>query len=151
MATTAERAFSRLDPVAKQDTRAVFLRLIKIGDGGEDTRHRVTREDLLRDSRRPLVTRAVLDAFTSSRLLTQDRAAVEITHEALIRGWPRLRQWIDQDRASLLIRQHLNEAAAAWERSRRDPSYLYRGTLLQAATEIVARIEADPAPATRSG
>ena len=123
VATTAERAFSRLNPAAQQDTRAVFLRLIKIGDGAEDTRHRVTREDLLRDSRRPLVTRAVLDAFTSSRLLTQDRAAIEITHEALIRGWPRLREWIEQDRASLLIRQHLNEAAAAWDRSRRDPSY----------------------------
>ena len=142
---TAERAFRRLGPDARQETRTVFLRLIRIGDAGEDTRRRASQEDFLGDSPQPAVTQAVLDAFTSSRLLTRDRDAIEITHEALIRGWPRLRTWIDQDRASHLARQDLSEAAAAWDRSHRDPSYLYRGILLQAATATAARVKENPA------
>ena len=133
VATTAEQAFSQLDPEARQEAQAVFLRMVRIGDAGEDTRRRISREELLRDSHRPAQAQSALDAFTESRLLTQDRDAVEITHEALIRGWPRLRQWIDQDRAGHLVRQDLTEAASAWDRGRRDPAGLYRGGLLDTA------------------
>jgi WD40 repeat protein len=145
VAMTAERAFSGLDPAARQEAQRVFLRLVRISDTGEDVRRRGTREDLLRDSRQPALAQAVLDAFTGSRLLTQDRDVVEITHEALIRGWPRLRQWIGQDRSGNLNRQVLHEAASDWDRNGHDPSYLYRGTRLQAATETATRLEADPA------
>ncbi|HEX3189681.1 MAG TPA: hypothetical protein VHS30_07815, partial [Streptosporangiaceae bacterium] len=48
-----------------------------------------------------------------ARLLTQDQDTVEITHEALLRAWPRLRQWIDSDRDGNLIRQQL-EPAQTW-------------------------------------
>ncbi len=133
LAATAERAFSQLDSVAQQDARTVFLRLVRIGDIGEDTRLRVSRESLLRCGSKPDVAQAVLGAFTCCRLLTQHRAAVEITHEALIRGWPRLRQWIDQDRAGHLVRQDLSEASSAWDDARQDPATLYRGGVLEAA------------------
>ena len=62
----------------------------------------------------------VVDAFTQGLLLTQERDTVEITHEALLRAWLRLRQWIDTDRAGNLIRQELEEAAAGWNREGRD-------------------------------
>ena len=134
VATTAERAFARLDTSAQEATRWMFLRLVKIGDSGiEDTRRRVTRADILREAAEPGAARTVLDAFTLARLLTQKQDTVEITHEALLRAWPTLRQWIDSDRAGNLIHQQLEDDAATWDRHDRDTSALYRGTRLAAA------------------
>ena len=132
VATTAEGVFTGLDPAGQHEARILFLRLIKIGDGTEDTRRRVARADLLR-GRDPSGVSPVVDAFTQGRLLTQDRDTVEITHEALLRAWPRLRQWVDGDRAGNLIRQELEEATAVWDRDRRDTAGLYRGSRLEAA------------------
>ncbi|MGH3869461.1 MAG: hypothetical protein ACRDQ4_25820 [Pseudonocardiaceae bacterium] len=132
VATTAERVFTGLDPNSEHAARILFLRLIKIGDGTEDTRRRVARTDLLR-ALDPDSVFPVVDAFTQRRLLTQDRDTVEITHEALLRAWPRLRQWIDTDRAGNLIRQGLEEAATVWDRDRRDTAGLYRGRRLELA------------------
>lgn len=73
---------------------------------------------------------AALDAFVRARLVTMDSDTVEITHEALLHAWPRLRDWIHADRAGLLLHQQLAHAAAEWQREGRDPSALYRGTRL---------------------
>ncbi|MBV9143401.1 MAG: WD40 repeat domain-containing protein [Pseudonocardiales bacterium] len=130
--TTAEGIFSALDPAGQHAAQALFLRLIKIGDGTEDTRRRVDRADLLRGLDLGSVE-PVVDAFTQGRLLTQERDTVEITHEALLRAWPRLRQWIDSDHAGNLIRQEFEDAAAVWDRNRRDGAGLYRGSRLETA------------------
>jgi Novel STAND NTPase 1/WD domain, G-beta repeat len=132
VANTADRVFTGLDSAGQHAARTLFLRLIKIGDGTEDTRRRVARADLLQGVD-PGVVGTVVDAFTHARLLTQELDTVEITHEALVRAWPRLRQWIDTDRASNLLRQELEDAATAWERDRRDNAVLYRGNRLDAA------------------
>jgi hypothetical protein len=84
ISTTAERAFHSLDAAGQDCARMVFLRLVKIGDGGEDTRRPLHRDDLLSDSRQPADVMKVLDAYTRCRLVTQARDTVEITHEALI-------------------------------------------------------------------
>ena len=56
------------------------------------------------------------------------------SHEALIRGWPRLRGWLDEDRAGLRLglrlHRRITEAAQEWERSNRDSDLLYRGARL---------------------
>ncbi len=132
VATSAEGVFTGLDPAGQHAARTLFLRLTKIGDGSEDTRRRVSRTDLLRGLDHGSVG-PVVDAFTRGRLLTQEQDTVEITHEALLRAWPRLRQWIDTDRAGNLIRQELDEAATVWDRERRDTAGLYRGSRLEAA------------------
>ncbi|MGH3896867.1 MAG: helix-turn-helix domain-containing protein [Pseudonocardiaceae bacterium] len=132
VATTADGVFTGLDPAGQHLARTLFLRLIKVGDSSEDTRRRVTRTDLLLGLD-PGIVGPVVDAFTRGRLLTQEQDTVEITHEALVRAWPRLRQWIDTDRAGNLIRQELDAAADAWARDRRDAAALYRGSRLDAA------------------
>ena len=58
-----------------------------------------------------------------------------MAHEALIRGWGRLREWIDADRAGLRIQRQLSEAAREWEANRRESSFLYGGTRLAVARE----------------
>ncbi|MGH3847115.1 MAG: protein kinase domain-containing protein, partial [Pseudonocardiaceae bacterium] len=112
LASTAERAHSRLSPVEQQIARQVLLRLVNISDqdGSGDTRRRLPRARLvealpLRESADAVDT--VLQILGQARLLSfdtdRDVGSVEITHEALLNAWPRLRQWIDTDRAGNLI------------------------------------------------
>jgi hypothetical protein len=82
---------------------------------------------------------AVLDRFARARLLTLDRHTVEIAHEALLRAWPQLRQWIEAERADLLVQQRVSEAADEWDRDSHDAGALYRGGRLVAAREWAER------------
>ena len=88
----------------------------------------------------------VLEAFAAQRLLTLAAGTVEISHEALLTAWPLLRDtWLAETRADRIVRTRLRNTVAEWERQSHDPSYLYSGSLLQAANETAARIGADPA------
>ncbi|MCS7476841.1 hypothetical protein ACFFQW_01065 [Umezawaea endophytica] len=140
IATSAEQVHARLDDAGQRTARSLFLRLVRIGDGTEDTRRRVPGSELADQD--PAATAAVIDAFTSARLLTRHRDEVEITHETLLRCWPRLRDWMTTDRVGRLVQQNLEEAATAWSRADRDPSLLYSGSRLH-----TARTWADSAPA----
>ena len=89
---------------------------------------------------------AVLEAFAAERLLTLAADSVEISHEVLLTAWPLLRDtWLAETHADRIVRTRLHNVAAEWARHSRDPSYLYSGSLLQAATETAARTSADPA------
>src|SRR5207249_4879344 len=74
---------------------------------------------------------------------------LDVSHEALIRGWPRLRRWLDEDRAGLRIQRRITETAAEWQRSSRDDDLLYRGARLIQAQEWRARHEAELNPLER--
>jgi hypothetical protein len=88
----------------------------------------------------------VLEAFAAERLLTLAAGTVEISHEALLTAWPLLRDsWLADTHADRIIRTRLHNTATEWARHSRDPSYLYSGSLLQAATRTAARVGADPA------
>ncbi len=86
----------------------------------------------------------MIEAFGDARLLAFDHdpvtrePTVEVAHEALIRNWPRLRGWLDEDRESLTVMRHLTDAADAWDARGREPGDLYRGARLAAAAELVA-------------
>ncbi|MET8116172.1 nSTAND1 domain-containing NTPase [Streptomyces prasinus] len=133
IARTAENVFARLYPAEQKTIRRVLSRLVYVADGGGATRRRTSRAALVErfaDEAAADGATAALDAFVRARLVTVDSDTVEITHEALLQAWPRLRDWIHADRAGLLLHQQLAHAAAEWEREGRDPSALYRGTRL---------------------
>ncbi|MGD0553504.1 MAG: hypothetical protein ABSA93_00850 [Streptosporangiaceae bacterium] len=140
IAKTAEDVYARLDETGQETARRLFLSLVRIGDGEAttDTRRRVSTENLYAQVPDPDATRTVLAAYTDARLLTSGGQAVEITHEALLRRWPRLREWIDEDRSGNLVRQGVEEAAAAWDQEGRDPAALYGGVRLAAARSWTA-------------
>jgi WD40 repeat protein len=137
IATTAERAYQLLDPSSQHMARRLLLRMIMIGEGVEDTRRRIARHHLIGEVADPAQAEAVLAVLAQARLVTLGEVAVEIAHEALLRAWPRLREWIETDRAGLLIGQQLTEAAEAWARETRHPAGLYQGPRLAAAREWV--------------
>ncbi|MFI7318195.1 hypothetical protein [Streptomyces venezuelae] len=135
VAATAERAWSGLDPAARTAARLLLLRLVRLGEDTQATRRRGTRRQLAEESTDPHKTEESLEALVRARLVTLDAETVEITHEALLHAWPRLRDWIDEDRNDHLLRQRLEEDGKSWEDSDRDSSLLYRGSRLEQARE----------------
>ena len=95
-------------------------------------------------SSRPTTTRASrCAAFVERRLLVIDRDTVEVAHEALLREWPRLRGWLDEDVQGRRLHGRISEAAQAWKASGEDASELYRGTKLDSALDWAAAHPAD--------
>jgi WD40 repeat protein len=146
VAQTAEQVYGQLTDTQRAVTRRLFVRLVNVTDDAADTRRRLPWVELERDE----TINEVIDLFVDNRLITADTETIEISHEALIKAWPRLRSWLDADRADLLVGQQVAEAAGRWERERRDPSALYRGVRLAEARDWAARrSDFDLAPLAR--
>jgi WD40 repeat protein len=137
LAQTAESWYSTLTAERQRRARELFLRLTALGEGTEDTKRRATRDEV-DDSPD---TRAVVESLISARLLTVNGDGVEITHEALIRSWSRLRHWLAENRDGIRIHRQLSEAADTWHGLDRDSGALYRGTRLAIARDWVDSAE----------
>ena len=137
LSARAERIYEAADKKVRRATEQVFLRLVTLGEGRQDTRRRVARSELdaLQVERDAIDT--VADTFGHHRLLTFDREpstrepTVEIAHEALLSAWKRLRTWIDEAREDLRQERGLARAAAEWRGSDGDESFLVRGARLE--------------------
>ncbi|HEX6340761.1 hypothetical protein [Umezawaea sp.] len=136
VAHTAERVHTALSDEQRAVARHLFLRLCAFGEGTEDTKRRVRREEF-GPADHP--AHAVLDDLARARLVVLDGDGVEIAHEALIRSWPRLRSWLAEDRDGLRVHRALTEATAAWLALDRDPGALYRGLRLDTAEDWACR------------
>jgi WD40 repeat protein len=134
IATTAEGVYAALTTEEKQVARNLLLRLAEVGEVTY-SRRRVRRSELASDGAEGSLLAAVLSKFVDARLVIVSEDSVEVAHEALIREWPRLRGWLNEDREGLLLHRYLTEAAEGWAALRRDPGELYRGARLAAVTE----------------
>jgi hypothetical protein len=133
IASTAESVVGSFDGAGVDATRSLFGRLVTLGEGQPDTRRRVHVDELTE------AERAVAVAFVDARLLTAAGDDLEVAHEALIQNWPRLREWLDEDRDDLRIHRRLTDAATAWDLTGRDPGDLYRSSRLTDARGLAAR------------
>jgi WD40 repeat protein/DNA-binding SARP family transcriptional activator len=134
LARRAEETFAALPEASREAARQLFLRLVTLAEGVEDTRRRTLRAELLS---LPGDMDTVIAAFGDARLLSFDRdpdtrgPTVEVAHEALLREWGRLRGWIDAAREDLATERRLAAAADEWLRAGRDPSFLLSGSRLE--------------------
>ena len=148
VAGSAQRAYERLTPGQQAAARQVFMRLTATSSEGVDSADRASRAELT-EGKSPAEAQdveAVLEAFAAERLLTLAAGTVELSHEALLTAWPLLRDtWLADTHTDRIVRSRLHTTAAEWARQSRDRSYLYSGSLLQAATGAATRIGADPA------
>lgn len=138
IAETAEAVFQdQLEPEQRVIARQVFLRLTELGDDTTtaDTRRRVSFDELNLHPENREQLHEVLMTLADARLITTDENTAEVAHEALIREWPTLRNWIVENRESLRLHRHLTEAAQEWETMGRDPGGLYRGARLAQVQE----------------
>lgn len=132
----ADEIFNSLSANEQEAARQMFLRLVTLGEGVEDTRRRVLRAELEAVTLADADMSMVIDAFGRYRLLTFDRdpetrgPTVEVAHEALLREWPQLRLWLDESRANIRLQRLLAVETAAWISAARSPGYLLRGSRL---------------------
>ena len=85
----------------------------------------------------------VVERLADRRLLTVSDGAVEVAHEALLREWPRLRGWLDEDVHGRRLHRQMSDAARAWDADARDPGGLYRGARLASALDWAAGHESE--------
>lgn len=137
MTRRADVLFEGLTPDQQEAARQLFLRLVRLGEGTEDTRRRVPWTEVADLIDEETTMRVVVERFGQYRLLTFDQdhanggSTVEIAHEALIREWARFRVWLDESRHDIRQQRMLATSAAAWHENRRDPSFLLHGTRLE--------------------
>jgi WD40 repeat protein/class 3 adenylate cyclase/energy-coupling factor transporter ATP-binding protein EcfA2 len=131
IAKTAETVYrDALSSEQQTLARNIFLRLTELGEGTEDTRRRVSIAELVPHPEREAEVNQVLRTLADARLVTIGEGTVEVAHEALIRHWPTLRDWLGEDREGRLLHRRLTEAAQEWEALGRDPGALLRGARL---------------------
>lgn len=124
---TAEQTYQALDADQQHIAQQIFLRLTALGEGTADTKRRVAHDELDHDNPNTVL---VLVALTRARLITVGHNSVEIAHEALIQYWPRLRDWLTDDRDGHRLHRQLTDATTEWEGNHRDHGLLYRGARL---------------------
>jgi WD40 repeat protein/transcriptional regulator with XRE-family HTH domain len=134
---SAEKVYAGLSETEGAAARQLFLRLVTLGEGTEDTRRRVLRAEIeaLQGNHQSAI-QTVVDAFGKARLLSFDRDPIthgptlEVAHEAILREWGRLRTWLEENRAQVRMQRQLSSAAIEWEGAERDASFLLTGTKL---------------------
>jgi formylglycine-generating enzyme required for sulfatase activity len=135
VAQRAEAVYAALPPQEQRVARRILLRLTEPGNGTEDTRRRAAMRELIDVPAERSAVERVTAALLNARLLTASGEAserwIEVSHEALIHGWPRLRRWLDEGRDGLVIHRRLTNGAEEWERLGHDKGLVQRGHLLE--------------------
>lgn len=139
LARGADAVYNGMIPEEQLTAKRILLRLVRPGEGLEITSNRLRRAELDRGGEDPGRVERVLNKLVEARLLRltegknpQD-TQVEVAHEALVRNWPTLVEWLENERVALRQRQRLSSAAEQWQRLGRDPGALFRGRLLEEA------------------
>ena len=136
------------DPAQKQLVQRIFLELVQLGEGAPDTRRRVRKAELLALGA-PEEVEPLLARLTSSRLIAMGSEGAEtfaeVSHEALIREWSMLREWLAQNREELQLGRRLIQAAQEWDDLKRDQGALLQGARLAQGREWLLRHAAAPA------
>ena len=137
LARRAEELYQDFSDEEKDAARQMFLRLVTLGEGTDDTRRRVFQSELLSLNRASDAMPKVIEQFGKYRLLTFDHdpqtrsSTIEVAHEAIIRRWERVRGWLDENRESLRLHRRLTSATEEWNQGRRDAGFLARGVRLE--------------------
>jgi WD40 repeat protein/DNA-binding SARP family transcriptional activator/energy-coupling factor transporter ATP-binding protein EcfA2 len=133
VARLGEDAFGALDAEQQRTARQVLMALVAESSAGTVERRRIPLDEL--EMERSEDVRGVVEVLADRRLLTLSEGTVEVAHEALLREWPRLRSWIEEDRERIRIHRSLHAAAADWLAHDRNDDWLYRGSHLLEARE----------------
>jgi len=135
IAKTADDFYNSLSVAEQEQVQNIFLRLTRLdasavpGEKRRDTRRRVELEDLVPTGDDLAVTRKLVQQLAgggvrlvvTSRNEATGKEEVEVAHEALIRYWPTLQNWLNQNRNDLLLRETINQAAQEWQQHQQQP------------------------------
>lgn len=157
IAKTAETTYKKLTDKQKSIAKQLLLDLTELGEGSQDTRRRVRIDELTFPAVDDEDVAVVIRTLTQARLVTADKLDIvnepsspqnrpnsqhidtfEVAHEALIREWPLLREWLDQSRDGLRLQRQIDHEAREWLDRDQSPDYLtFRGARLENTFDVL--------------
>ena len=143
----ATEIYRGFDPAQQRTVQHIFQQLTQLGEGTADTRRRVFLDNLISEPQHPAEqVKQVIEILAnrenrllvSNEVMSKDvasgrRPVVDVAHEALIRHWRLLRQWIEQDRDLLRQQRRIETNVATWQEHNQAKGYLLQGFLLKEA------------------
>jgi hypothetical protein len=138
IANKADALYGQLvakDPQAAKRIQSVFLRLVRPGEGEQDTRRRAAASEFGPSAAALIKQLSDERLLVTSKASTGDAETVEVAHEALIQNWQQLRDWVGVDRQFMTWQQRLNVGALEWQGSKRSADLLLRGLPLAEARD----------------
>ncbi|MEM6839065.1 MAG: pentapeptide repeat-containing protein [Cyanobacteria bacterium P01_C01_bin.120] len=140
----ADAVYNSLTPAQQHTAKHIFLSLTQLGEGAEDTRRRITQASLISAQHPEVQVTTVIKRLVDANLVvTDDRtlengqrtATVNVAHEALIRNWPKLRKWLDDNRDLLRQQRRIEQAVVEWSQQPKPQQkrYLLEGRQLSDA------------------
>jgi hypothetical protein len=141
IAAHADQTVADLAPGQQREVRHLFQRMVT----PDKTRALVELKELTSASNDSAATRELIDRLVAARLLVMnghgDERTVEIVHDSLITGWPRLAVWIEEEHEILLFASELRTAARQWDERGRPVGLVWRGEVLADARRLRTRLE----------
>jgi WD40 repeat protein/DNA-binding SARP family transcriptional activator len=141
----ADDVYLHLSLPEQQAARRVFLGLVEPGFDAQDIRHLATRAEI-GDSYWPVVQRLADARLVVTNTNVEGEETVELAHEALIREWRRLHEWLAADQEFRRWQQQARIAAEHWRQNGEDESTLLYGVRLAEAERWVNDRQADITP-----
>lgn len=140
----SEAVFKALSIPAQKALPAVFRELISVNDDGTATRQRAPLYKFANLSGADELIRELVDA----RLLTSSGSIhesphVEVAHEALLRSWDRLVDWVESTRDDLRLLRQVRLAADEWERNQRSEPYRWAHERLEPVYRMIENLGID--------
>jgi WD40 repeat protein/transcriptional regulator with XRE-family HTH domain len=133
---SAEDAYGGLNDDQRRLARRLLLRLVHVTDELPPSRAAVALAELRGPGDSDADT--VLAVFVERRMISVDTDRAQLTHDALLTAWPRLRTWIEENAETLRVRRRIAMGARAWAEAGREEAALWRGSQLATAREWAA-------------
>ncbi|MFJ4654209.1 hypothetical protein ACIP5Y_23325 [Nocardia sp. NPDC088792] len=138
IAANAERAWAELTDYERSVAKWILVSLVVPGPRSA-VRDRVPREVLLDEALNPGTADVLIDRLAAAGVLTAATDGVELRNGALLTGWPRLNDWLQNEQEFALLRRRIEADARAWAAGDRSKGLLYRGARLREAADMRAR------------
>jgi len=137
IANHAEQVYQQLSETEKKQAQRIFVQLVRPGEGTEDTRRVATRAEVGEDNWNLVSYLAGYQArlVVTGRQEPEDEDTVEVVHEALIREWGTLREWINANRQFRTWQERLKVALREWKNHNHETGGLLRGAPLGVAED----------------
>jgi KaiC/GvpD/RAD55 family RecA-like ATPase len=136
----AEKIYQALLPEQKETAKYIFLELIQLGERTEDTRRQVIKRELITPKYSEELLDRVIQKLAEERLIVTSEMreksgaksveVIDIAHEALIRYWHRLRDWVEENRLALKQKRDIEKASEQWLEKNKSEDYLFKGKQL---------------------
>ncbi len=144
LASEAKRLYYSLTPEQQSVARCIFLSLVQINEDNKSTRRRAAISELITGDSSEALVREVIDRFARPGvwiLVTSCNAQkieiLEVAHEALIRNWQELQEWLKEHWETLRQKRKIEEAAIEWRDRKKSKDYLWRGRSLCDAKDFL--------------